>query len=811
MIGRALLVVGIVALASEARAETAAWDGFQALGVPDAQRAALELIAADAVRHGGLVDSVVTDRRVSEKCAASIECHCEALRKRGLRYGAFGSLGHLGDLWTIELTLVDAHGCTVAGSTFASESLADDEVAARVAELATRLATPATTITETATGSERPIDATPAIVTTFTRAQLRALHIDTLDELLPFVPGYEIIDANWGGTIVNQGLQSTLLFLGNGVPMVNGLTNFRALGRDFSSSLAHVDRVEVVRGPGAVLWGQNAFLGVINLIPELPTRREAAVEAGVSASSLVTQQAWVRGAQNREHYAFVASVSAGRRFGATTYLPDSPQAVVGVAEIPFGNGGTTRPTADTWLDVVVRVALGKRVDLLVQNQTSDIDWEISPFGPLLDEGHGGYWKKTHRLYSLASSETLYDEPGAKLVGRARVSRYEFYSDENFVVQPVWPDGPAPATPDARDFRLGLRSLQGNDRPRAANQLDLRVVHDYTGAVTSQLTAGVGVLHQHTPASLATLAGVDEEPAMEVTSFGPRNFVTLSAFAIEELVPLPWLVVSGGARLALDRPYVESDPWRLTPSFQGGVAVKRGALGGKLIYAEGYRPPDAVQVFATIGTRGNPDLVPEYSRSLAGEVHHELPAGITVHAGGDVTRISDVIVLRPVIGDPVFANEPINKGRIDIASVFAGARFATPYGIDGFASYQLTTLDESDPTGRGIPIAHHTASFAGVWRPLSDLSVFARGAFASPRRLDVRRPDSQIESIRTSPTIRTTVGLTLFDVFAGTDLELAIDNPLLIEHDAPYRLDGSPNPLVERRRGTEAFATLRYDR
>lgn len=49
------------------------------------------------------------------------------------------------------------------------------------------------------------------------------------------------------------------------------------------------------------------------------------------------------------------------------------------------------------------------------------------------------------------------------------------------------------------------------------------------------------------------------------------------------------------------------------------------------------------------------------------------------------------------------------------------------------------------------------------------------------------------------------------MFNGADFELTLDNPLLLEHDAPYQLDGTPAGLVERRRGTELFVTLRYDR
>ncbi|MBA3454287.1 MAG: TonB-dependent receptor [Deltaproteobacteria bacterium] len=804
------IVATLLCLVAAASADTGAWTGFRALGVAEGQLAVLEFVAVEGMREGGLVESVDVASGVASRCGVSVDCHCAELRKNNHRYGAFGSMGHLGDLWTIELTLVDAHTCTVEGTVFASESLSENEVAPRIAALARRLATPADSVAATATGTERTIDTTPAIVMTITRAQLQALQIRTLDDLLPFMPGYDVIDANWGGLVLNQGLPNTLLFLSNGISLVNGLNGFRSLGRDFRSSFTHVDRIEIVRGPGSVLWGQNAFLGVINMITEIPMRREPVLEAGLSAGTLNTQEAWVRGGQNRGLYRFTASVNAGRRIGPTSRLDDSPQASIGVpAPLPFGNAGVTHPAADTWLDVMVRIAVGKRIEASFQNLTSDIGFEISPSGPLLDEGAGGYWKKTHRLYGLELKQPLYDKPGASVNASVRGSRYEYYSDENFAIQPAWPDGPEPAM-GGRDLRLGLRSLQGNDRPRTANQVELRVVHAYDQAIASKLTAGIGLLHMHTPASLATLAGISEEPSAITTSFGSKTFATLSAYAIEELVPVPWLVLSGGSRVQLDRPYASEDPWRFTAAFQGGAAINLGELGAKLVYSEGFRPPDAVQLFSTVGTMGNPDLRPETSRALAFEAHGTIESVLTLRAGADVTRVSDVIILDPIVGDPQFLYKPINQGQIDLLGAYAVAHLSLPL-FDGRATYHIGALDETNPVGDGIPLARHTAALAAVWRPFADLSLFARGTFASPRRLRTVTADNAREPVKTLPTIRSAVGVSLADLYAGLDLELSVDNPLLLERDAPYRVDGTSAPLIERRRGTEVFATLRYDR
>jgi TonB-dependent Receptor Plug Domain/TonB dependent receptor len=810
-------VVIAVLVASTASAETGAWQGYRALGVQEAQLAALDFITVDGMRRGGLVDRVVSDQRTADRCGIKVACHCEALRKRGVRFGAFGSIGHLGDLWTVELTLIDAHGCTVAASELLSESLADAEIASRLATLAQRLATPQNQVVETATGSERSVDATPSIVTTFTRQQLRGLQIRNLDDLLPLVPGYDVVDANWGSVVLNQGLQSTLLFLANGIPLINAQTNFRALGRDFRASLAHVDKIEIVRGPGSVLYGQNAFLGVINMISEVPTRREAVIDAGISSSSLRTEEVWVRGGENRGRYGFTASVDVGRRFGTKTYVPDSPQAIVAVpAPFPYGNGGETHNAPDTWFDATLRLEIDQRVELVFQNLTNEMQWEISPLGALLDEGAGGYWKKTHRLYAVAGKHTLYEEENASVVAHARVSRYELYSDENFAIQPRWPDGPVPTT--GRDLRLGLRSDQGNPDPRTANQLDLRVIHELENWCTNRLMGGVNVLHQHLPSSYATLLGIDEEVEKPFESFQSRMFLSMSAFALDEFTPMPWLVLMGGARVQMDRIYSTErggrDPitdWKYTANVQGGAAVTRGPFGAKLIYSEGFRAPDAVQLFSRAGTKGNPDLKPEKSRSFAAEAHFAPARELTVRAGGDYTRVSRVILLDPIVGDPMFAYTPTNKGTIDIASAFVAAQLSLPL-VDAFGSFHFAHMDESDPLANdGIPYAKQTAAAGVVYRPLPDLSIFFRSSLASGRTTYVTSATEQDRRVETDVTLRMAVGAAVKGAILGADLELSIDNPLRLEHDAPYKLDGTTNLYIERRRGSEVFATLRYER
>ena len=109
----------------------------------------------------------------------------------------------------------------------------------------------------------------PAAVTVITQDDIRRSHLDSVPELLRLVPGVDVarLNANtWaiGARGFNDVFANKLLVL------TDGRTNYTPL---FSGvfwdaqelMVADLDRIEVIRGPGATLWGANAVNGVINV------------------------------------------------------------------------------------------------------------------------------------------------------------------------------------------------------------------------------------------------------------------------------------------------------------------------------------------------------------------------------------------------------------------------------------------------------------------------------------------------------------------------------------------------------------------
>jgi len=98
------------------------------------------------------------------------------------------------------------------------------------------------------------------------------LHIETLTEALALVPGIEISMSNSGiKQIVMRGVKSPyrdkIKLMIDGVEVNNDFYDNQYYYLNFPVDL--IERIEIIRGPGSVLYGENAFIGVIDVITKI--------------------------------------------------------------------------------------------------------------------------------------------------------------------------------------------------------------------------------------------------------------------------------------------------------------------------------------------------------------------------------------------------------------------------------------------------------------------------------------------------------------------------------------------------------------
>jgi iron complex outermembrane receptor protein len=138
-------------------------------------------------------------------------------------------------------------------------------------------------ITSVSKQAERFSDAAAAAFV-ITAEDIRRSGVTSIPEALRMVPGVQVgrIDASkWAITArrFNGRFANKLLVLIDGRSVYTPL--FSGVYWDVQDTLLEdVDRIEVIRGPGATLWGANAVNGVINIITKSSTDSQGALLTG---------------------------------------------------------------------------------------------------------------------------------------------------------------------------------------------------------------------------------------------------------------------------------------------------------------------------------------------------------------------------------------------------------------------------------------------------------------------------------------------------------------------------------------------------
>ncbi|MBF0376767.1 MAG: TonB-dependent receptor plug domain-containing protein [Desulfamplus sp.] len=106
----------------------------------------------------------------------------------------------------------------------------------------------------------------PAVVSVVDHNDIVNYGYKTLAEVLSSIPGFYISDQGMGSLPYLRGISNGILILYDGVPVpTGGPRSYYPL--DHELSLNSVKRIEVIRGPGSVLWGADAFAGIVNIVP----------------------------------------------------------------------------------------------------------------------------------------------------------------------------------------------------------------------------------------------------------------------------------------------------------------------------------------------------------------------------------------------------------------------------------------------------------------------------------------------------------------------------------------------------------------
>src|SRR3984957_2757333 len=120
------------------------------------------------------------------------------------------------------------------------------------------------------TGKQQKLSQVAGAVYVITEEQIARSGLTSVPELLRLAPGIDVARVNgnqWSvsarGTVGAYANKLLVLIDGRSVysPIFSGV--YWEVGMPL---LENIERTEVIRGPGATIWGSNAVLGVINII-----------------------------------------------------------------------------------------------------------------------------------------------------------------------------------------------------------------------------------------------------------------------------------------------------------------------------------------------------------------------------------------------------------------------------------------------------------------------------------------------------------------------------------------------------------------
>ncbi len=166
-------------------------------------------------------------------------------------------------------------------------------------------------VTSVSKKAQKVSDAAAAVFV-ITQDDIRRSGVTSIPEALRMAPGLEVarIDADkWA--VSSRGFNN---FLANKLlVLVDGRSVYRPLFAGVywnlqDTLLEDIDRIEVIRGPGATLWGANAVNGVINII----TKSARETQGGILVAGAGTQE---RGFGGLRYGAKVGSESYLRAYG----------------------------------------------------------------------------------------------------------------------------------------------------------------------------------------------------------------------------------------------------------------------------------------------------------------------------------------------------------------------------------------------------------------------------------------------------------------------------------------------------------------
>jgi outer membrane receptor for ferrienterochelin and colicins len=471
-------------------------------------------------------------------------------------------------------------------------------------------------VTTASTSAERASTA-PATSVTITAEDLELYGIRSLDEAINFLSLGVITsdplrtpDIGARGVLLPNDDGKHFLLLVNGHAMNDPLYGAARFDSGSGIPLDAIDHIEVIVGPGSVLYGSNAMLGVINVITKTGSDDAGGHVSGDYEIGRSVRAGAGAGAGLSDSHDVVAHGEYFERFGPDLefdlqpnelFLGTNTAANYGPKAEPGRWGGTVRDAYFTRSGSgIVRWRLG--------------DLELSVLGNTYQRGIP---------YTTATLDVDFDDGESYELDRALRFEAKHYAVMSTLMQLT-----SRVYADTADFQRRL-----NRAATSCFESDVPTCQAYKAGLARWLGAELRLaLNWLEDSSLVTTLGVDarmrwvraKEEFLSAQTLTPiaatRGRIDDSAGLVSPYIqqtwsPVSWLDMNAGARLDADERF---DPI-ISP--RAAVAILPGASTTlKTVYSQAFRAPSWTETHASERDQvAAPDLEPEIVRSVEASI------------------------------------------------------------------------------------------------------------------------------------------------------------------------------------------------
>lgn len=245
----------------------------------------------------------------------------------------------------------------------------------------------------------------PASVTIITADEIRKYGYRTLAEVLRSAPGFYIdYDRNYH-YIGTRGFRrpgdydTRILLLVNGHRINENVGDSPSFGTQFPVDVDLIERVEIIRGPGASLYISNAMLALVNVITKQGTSLRGLEVSGEVASADTYKGRVTYGNRFGKDFELLLSASTYDSRGRELYFPEF--------ETPKTNYGWTDNDDDQFDNVVAHASWGN-LSLVLAHTGREKGIPTAPWDTLFGDARTRTWDDTTLVgltYSRELSET----------------------------------------------------------------------------------------------------------------------------------------------------------------------------------------------------------------------------------------------------------------------------------------------------------------------------------------------------------------------------------------------------------------------